>query len=113
MVSSATADFSEVQSSSDVDNWRELCLLPLYRRIAPVESDGVWFPLGGCPLVLGQVAGGVTLRALAFLRRDSHMNSAAIRARTTTPPTTPPAMAPFCTVGVGVVMNGVFVGDTA
>lgn len=110
MVSSATADFSEVQSSSDVDNWRELCLFPPYCRIAPVESDGVWFPLGGCPLVLGQV---VTLRALALLRRDSHKNSAAIRARTATPPMTLPAMAPFRIVRVGVVTNEVFVGDAA
>jgi len=116
---SAVADFSEAKSSSDVDNWREFSLLPPSNgRIAPVESDRLWFALGGCPLLLGKVDGGLVFRLLAIRRRYSNRATAAIRARTATPPTTPPAMArpwtdEVATVDVGVATDGVFVGDVA
>jgi len=114
---SAVADFSEEKSSSEVDNWREFSLLPPSNgRITPVESDRLWFALGGCPLLLGKVDGGFVFRLLAFRRRYSNRATAAIRARTATPPITPPAMARPWTdesaaVDVGVATDGVSVGD--
>lgn len=103
--SSATADFSEVKSSSDVDNWREFPLFPLppNGRIAPVESDRLWFPL-----VLDTEV-RLVFRVLVFRRRNNHRANAAIRKRTA-PPTTPPAMAPLFTDELPTI-NGVVVTD--
>ena len=93
--SKAVANFSEPKSSSDVDTWGELSWFPPPSgRIAPVESDGLWSALDG-PLVLGAEPGGVAFRAIVFRRRNSHRATTAIRTRTATPPTTPPAIIPF------------------
>jgi hypothetical protein len=112
---SVTADFSEAKSSSDVDNWRELSLLPPSNgKIAPVESEGSWFALDGCPLLLGKVAGGMVPRVLVFRRRDSNRATAAIRRRIATPPITPPAIVRLRTDELSAARTvEVLVGDVA
>jgi len=103
---SPTADFSEVKSSPDVDNWREFRSLPK-GRIAPVESDGLWSLLNGRLLVPRMVTEGVTFRVPVF-RRRRRKTSARIRMRIA-PPMTPPTIGPVFTdelIDGGVVADG-------
>lgn len=94
--SQAAADFSDSKSSSD--NWGDFSRSPPPNgRIVPVESDGLWSLLDGCPLVLGPEHAGAAQWALVFRRRNTHRARVAIRARRTTPPITPPAITPLCT----------------
>lgn len=110
--SQATADFSELKSSSDVEDWGEFSWFPPSNaKIAPVESDGLWRPLDACLLALATEPVGVAFRVLVFRRRNTHRTIAAIRRRTANPPTTPPAIAPLFTdesssTGVGDVRAG-------
>jgi hypothetical protein len=67
-------------------------------------------------LVADTAPGGVAFRLLVFRRRDIHRAIAAIKARTTIPPTTPPAIGPvftdeLTTAGTDVVTYGLLVED--